>query len=100
MFKGCLTARWMCHISSNGDLHPCHLLPQKLGNLKQENFDEIWFDKNNVLLNELRNRSLLKGKCGICNYRDVCGGCRARAFWKTNDYLESDTCWIGVIDGK
>jgi len=100
MFKGCLTARWMCHISSNGDLHPCHLLPQKLGNLKQENFDEIWFDKNNLLLNELRNRSLLKGKCGTCNYRDFCGGCRARAFWKTNDYLESDTCWISVKDDK
>ncbi len=94
LFKGCLAARWVCHISSNGDLHPCYLLPQKLGNLKQDTFRDIWFDNSNLVLKELRDRTLLKGNCGMCRYRDVCGGCRARAFWKTDDYLESDSCWI------
>ena len=94
LFKGCLAARWVCHISSNGDLHPCHLLPHKLGNLKQEAFGDIWFDKGNLVLKELRDRTLLKGNCGMCKYRNVCGGCRARAFWNTSDYLESDSCWI------
>lgn len=94
LFKGCLSARWVCHISSNGDLHPCHLLPHKLGNLKQEAFEDIWFNKNNHVLKELRDRTLLKGNCGKCEYRDVCGGCRAQAFWNTGDYLESDSCWI------
>jgi radical SAM protein with 4Fe4S-binding SPASM domain len=93
-FKGCLSARWVCHISSNGDLHPCHLLPHILGNLTQETFEDIWFDKNNPVLKELRDRRLLKGTCGKCTYRDVCGGCRAQAFWKTDDYLEGDSCWI------
>ena len=93
-FKGCLSARWVCHISSNGDIHPCHLLPYKLGNLKQEAFEDIWFNKDNPVLKELRDRTLLKGNCGICEYRDVCGGCRAQAFWNTGDYLESDRCWI------
>lgn len=93
-FKGCLSARWVCHISSNGDVHPCHLLPQKLGNLTQETFENIWFNNNNSVLKELRDRRLLKGTCGTCTYRDVCGGCRAQAFWKTDDYLEGDSCWI------
>jgi len=94
LFKGCLSARWVCHISSNGDLHPCHLLPHTLGNLTQETFEDIWFNKNNLVLRELRERRLLKGTCGKCTYRDVCGGCRAQAFWKTGDYLEGDSCWI------
>jgi radical SAM protein with 4Fe4S-binding SPASM domain len=94
LFKGCLSGRWVCHISSNGDLHPCHLLPQILGNLTQETFEEIWFDRSNRVLRELRERRLLKGTCGKCTSRDVCGGCRAQAFWKTNDYLEGDCCWI------
>jgi radical SAM protein with 4Fe4S-binding SPASM domain len=93
-FKGCLSARWVCHISSNGDVHPCHLLPYTLGNLTQETFEDIWFNKNNPVLKELRNRKLLKGTCGKCTYRDVCGGCRAQAFWRTGDYLENDRCWI------
>jgi len=94
--KGCPTGRWTCHISSNGDLHPCHLLPFKLGNLKQENFEDVWFKNNNQVLKELRDKTLLKGNCGICKYRDVCGGCRARAFWETGNYLESDNCWINT----
>lgn len=94
LFGGCLTARWTCHISSNGDLNPCYLLPHKLGNLKYETFEKIWFNKSNPILNDLRNRAFLKGNCGICGYRDVCGGCRARAFWTKDDYLESDSCWI------
>ena len=93
-FKGCLSARWVCHISSNGDLHPCHLLPHVLGNLTQESFEDIWFKKNNPVLKELRDRRLLKGTCGKCTSRDVCGGCRAQAFWKTGDYLEGDNCWV------
>jgi radical SAM protein with 4Fe4S-binding SPASM domain len=93
-FKGCLTGRWMCHISNNGDIHPCHLLPFKLGNLKQEKFSDIWFSKNNKVLNDLRDRTLLKGNCNRCEYRDVCGGCRAQAYWRTGDYLEGDNCWV------
>jgi len=92
-FKGCLSGRWVCHISSNGDVHPCHLLPQHLGNLTQQTFDDIWFDKNNRVLKELRTRELLKGTCGKCHFRNVCGGCRAQAFWKNGDYLEQDSCW-------
>jgi len=93
-FKGCLSGRWVCHISSNGDVHPCHLLPHVLGNLTQKNFEDIWFNNNTPVLKELRDRSLLKGPCRGCSYRDVCGGCRAQAFWKTGDYLEGDSCWV------
>ena len=93
-FKGCLSGRWVCHISSNGDLRPCHLLPHVLGNLTQETFEDIWFNKKNRVLRELRERRLVKGTCGECTHRDVCGGCRAQAYWKTGDYLEGDCCWV------
>ena len=93
-FKGCLSGRWVCYISSNGDLYPCHLLHCTLGNLRQEAFEDIWYNKNNPILKELRDRRLLKGSCGKCSYRDVCGGCRAQAFWRTDDYLEGDSCWV------
>lgn len=93
-FKGCLSGRWVCTISNNGDLYPCHLLPFKLGNLIQENIQNIWFNNKNPLLAQLRQRRLLKGVCGSCQYRESCGGCRAQAFWRTGDFLESDLCWI------
>lgn len=94
IFSGCLSGRWVCHISSNGDVHPCHLLPHSLGNLTSESFEAIWFNNRSPVLRELRVRSLVKGACGACRYRDVCGGCRAQAFWKTGDYLASDSCWL------
>ena len=42
------------------------------------------------MFRELRDRSQLKGKCGVCEYRDVCGGSRARAYAVTGDYMESE----------
>lgn len=94
LFKGCLSGRWTCHVSNNGDLHPCFLLPSRLGNLTHESIDSIWFNPENAVLRTLRNRRLLKGDCGQCRHRDVCGGCRAQAYWKTGSYLDSDSCWI------
>jgi radical SAM protein with 4Fe4S-binding SPASM domain len=94
LFKGCLSGRWMCYLSSNGEVYPCHLLPHTLGNLKESAFKDIWFNNNDPVLAELRDRRLLKGNCGTCKYRDVCGGCRAQAFWRTGDYLAGDRCWI------
>ena len=49
---------------------------------------EVYRDSR--LFRELRDRSLLRGKCGVCEFRELCGGCRARAFAMTGSYLESD----------
>ena len=85
---GCGAGRLYCSLSPYGDVHPCVFLPIKVGNLKNREFKEIWL--NSKFFNLLRDRSKLKGSCGICEFRDVCGGCRARANAYNNDILSSD----------
>jgi len=79
-------------ISPNGDVKPCgfneHL---KLGNLKEKSLKEIWDElQADEFYLKFRDRSNLKGKCGICEYREICGGCRTRAEYYTGDLFQSD----------
>lgn len=85
---GCGAGRFYCAVSPEGNVQPCVFLPITVGNLKTEKFEEIWF--NSSVLNSLRNRENLKGRCGKCAFKYVCGGCRARAYAYYNDYLMSD----------
>lgn len=89
---GCGAGRLYCSISPQGDVHPCVFLPIKVGNLKTEKFTDIWL--NSELFNAFRNRDNLKGTCGSCTYKYICGGCRARAKSYYNDPLASD---VGCI---
>ena len=93
---GCGCGRFYCAIRPNGDIEPCVFFPYKVGNIINENFENIW--ENNKILNELRNKDILKGNCGKCDYRYYCGGCRARAYSYTNDYLQSDPGCINNIE--
>ncbi|MEO5358314.1 MAG: radical SAM protein [Nitrospirae bacterium YQR-1] len=74
-------------VDTDGTVYPCRRLPVSLGNMHDTDLTEIW---NSGILQELRNRDLLKGKCGKCNLRWQCGGCRAIAYAKTGDYLSED----------
>ncbi|OIJ18467.1 radical SAM/SPASM domain-containing protein [Anaerobacillus alkalidiazotrophicus] len=75
-------------ISHIGDVYPSGFLPVKCGNVREKPLPEIYRD--NPVFRDLRNKTLLKGKCGACEYKGICGGSRARAFALTGDYLESD----------
>jgi radical SAM protein len=75
-------------ISHTGEVFPSGFLPISAGNVKQESVVDIY--RESALFKELRNYSKLKGKCGVCEFRRVCGGSRARAFAVTGDYLESE----------
>lgn len=86
---GCGAGRLYCSISPEGDVQPCVFLPIKVGNLKEKNFGEIWL--NSKLFNALRNRENLKGPCGKCEFKYICGGCRARAYAYHGDILASDS---------
>ncbi len=86
--KGCLGGKGFCFISHTGIVQPCGYLELNCGDLKQQSFDDVWL--NSKIFNELRNEDLYKGKCGICEYRRVCGGCRARAYEVTGDYLAEE----------
>jgi len=85
---GCHAGNLYLSLRPNGDVYPCTFLPVKVGNIREERLTDIWF--NSGILNQLRERNLLKGKCRECSYRETCGGCRGRAYACTGDYLESD----------
>lgn len=86
--RGCLAGTSYCIISPIGDVQPCAYLNLPVGNIRDIPFSEIW--NNNPILQELRTLDY-KGKCGVCNYKDVCGGCRARvAFYNNGDYMAGD----------
>jgi radical SAM protein len=76
------------YINHNGDVYPSRIMPIKAGNVKDEWLKVIY--QYSPLFKKLRNPDLLKGKCGICEFRYVCGGNRSRAYNLTGNYLESE----------
>lgn len=85
---GCGAGRFYCAISPEGNIQPCVFLPLAVGNLKMEKLEDVWL--NSPVFKDLRDREKLKGRCGKCEFKFVCGGCRARAFAYHDDYLMSD----------
>jgi len=86
--RGCLAGVSYCFISHVGIVQPCGYLEVDTGDLRRASFSQIWH--NSTVLNELRDFSKYKGKCGRCEYVSVCGGCRARAYEATGDYLAEE----------
>ena len=74
-------------ISQNGDVYPSGFLPYSLGNVKSQSITGIY--RSNRALIAIRNGEF-KGRCGVCEYRDVCGGSRSRAFSHSGDILAED----------
>lgn len=75
-------------VSHTGDVFPSGFLPVCAGNVRRDDLVEVY--RNAPVFRALRDRSQLKGKCGVCEYRPVCGGSRARAYAVTGDYLEAE----------
>ncbi len=88
MTKGCLAGTAVCFISHQGEVYPCGYLPALAGDLKKQTFADIW--QNSFVFNQLRDTNNLKGKCGCCEFRNICMGCRARAFAVTGNYLDEE----------
>ena len=88
--KGCLGGRAFGFISYKADVQICGFLDISAGNLVKNSYDfeDIWV--NSDLLKKIRDLPGYKGSCGNCEYLGVCGGCRARAFTLTGDYLAAD----------
>jgi len=86
--RGCLGGISFCFISHEGIVQPCGYLEMKCGNLKEESFETIW--AHSQVFNRLRDFSAYKGKCGKCEYVKFCGGCRARAFEATGDFMTEE----------
>ena len=88
MTRGCLGGITFAFISHVGDVQPCGYFDMQLGNVKERPFSEIW--ETSAVFNDLRDYSKLRGKCGACEYKGVCGGCRARALSATGNYMDEE----------
>lgn len=86
--RGCIAGISYCSILPNGDVHICPYADVKVANIREESFDSIW--ENNQIFKDLRDFTKYKGKCGKCKYINICGGCRARAFNNSGDWLGED----------
>ena len=85
---GCLAGTGVCFISHRGEVFPCGYLPVSCGNVREQSLPAVW--RESEVFRQLRNRNLLTGKCGHCEYAVACGGCRARAFAATGDMLAEE----------
>ncbi len=88
MTKGCLAGTGVCFISHEGEVFPCGYLPMKSGDLRTQTFAEVW--TGSEIFEQLRDTGNLKGKCGCCEFRNICMGCRARAYAATGDMLDEE----------
>jgi radical SAM protein with 4Fe4S-binding SPASM domain len=90
MTKGCLAGTGIGFVSHQGDVFPCGYLPANCGNVRSQSFAAIW--SGSEVLAALRDPDKLGGKCGACEFRRLCGGCRARAYAATSDMLAEEPC--------
>jgi heme b synthase len=86
--RGCLAGDGYCFVSYRGDVMPCGYLPIVAGNVRQQSMQEIY--TMSPLFRALRDLDRLEGKCGACEFVRVCGGCRARAYSLTGNYLAEE----------
>ena len=86
--RGCLCGLSVAFVSHKGEVFPCGYLPVHCGSVREQPFAEIWRTSQDFA--NLRDFDKLTGKCGRCEYKGVCGGCRARAFALTGNYLAAE----------
>jgi heme b synthase len=88
MTKGCLAGTAVCFVSHKGEVFPCGYLPVTCGNIKTQSFRQIWEESR--VFADLRDPEKLEGKCGLCEFKKVCEGCRARAYFEAGSYLAEE----------
>jgi radical SAM protein with 4Fe4S-binding SPASM domain len=88
----CSIAGKYMSVIENGDVIPCSFNDRiRLGNVQNKGLKQIWTElQTSELTVKLKDRSNLKGKCGVCEFREICGGCRTRAELYTGDIFGSD----------
>lgn len=90
--KGVNDGKGFLFVSHLGDIMPSGFLPIAAGNVRRDDVVEVY--RHHPLFQELRDPTRLKGRCGRCEYREICGGQRGRAYGVTGDYLEADPACV------
>ncbi len=85
---GCMAGTQYGRITPQGDVTPCPYMTVVAGNVREQSLGEIW--RTSSVLQELRDPKQLKGRCGRCEFNELCGGCRCRAYAAYGDYLQED----------
>jgi len=86
--RGCMAGVGFCFVSHIGEVGGCGYLPLLAGNVRQAPLTQVY--RESTLFKSIRDFNLLQGRCGICEYRAACGGCRARALGATGNYLDEE----------
>jgi radical SAM protein with 4Fe4S-binding SPASM domain len=86
--RGCLAGLGVLFVGHQGDVFPCGYLPVNCGNVLADTLSDIWY-KNRDLA-RMREGNELEGKCGVCGYRQICGGCRGRAYAAAGNYMAEE----------
>lgn len=92
--RGCIAGISYCCILPNGDVHICPYLPVKVGNVRENPFNKIWVQSK--IFGKLRNFGEYEGRCGECSSIDICGGCRARAYYYNDGNFMSEDPWCKI----
>jgi radical SAM protein len=95
--KGVNSGNGFVFISHTGEVFPSGFLPISGGNVRNESIVDIY--RGSPLFREIRDYDRLKGKCGACEFKNICGGSRARAYAVTGDYMESEPFCVYVPKG-
>lgn len=95
--RGCLAGRSYMRIDPEGNITPCPYMPLVVGNIKHVSLTTIW-EESSVL--KLLREGTCKGRCGVCEFIEICGGCRARALAEKGDVMEEDTLCTYMPEGK
>lgn len=85
---GCMAGTEYCRITPSGDVTPCPYMTVSAGNVREQSFTQIW--QSSSMLQALRDPERLGGRCGSCEFKELCGGCRCRAYAGFDDYLAED----------
>ncbi len=86
--RGCMCGVSVAFVSHKGEVFPCGYLPVNCGSVREKPFAELW--RSSEVFAKLRDYDKLLGKCGRCEYKGICGGCRARAYALTGNYLAAE----------
>ncbi len=86
--RGCIAGLGVLFVGHQGDVFPCGYLPVNCGNVLEDELSDIWY--KNKDLARMREGDELEGKCGVCGYRQICGGCRGRAYAAEGNYMAEE----------
>jgi len=93
--RGCLAGISYCIIGPQGDVYPCPYMDLKAGNLRENSFSDLW--QQSPVFQQLRTQKY-EGYCGVCRYHKICGGCRARSYASSGNYMAGDPSCLYLIE--